>query len=421
MNGRKQVSIFLFFILVGCNSEPERLPSIGEAFVGPITLQIRQDLTPKAPAVGALKHGERVEIVQTRRRFVRVRNAKVIEGWTDARHLLTTQQMNELEITAKRYQKAPSQGAATVYVALNVHTTPNRGSPSFYQIPEGGRVDVLAHELAPRVAFQPPSLLTPKPPPAPKPKKKKEEREEKVSPPPMPAAPRVPDNWIDLSKTVEDESPDDELPVQVEQKVEEKKPPPRPHVVPHDDWSLVRTPNGKVGWVLSRQLNLAIPDEVAQYAEGHRITSYFSLGEVQDGDQVKHNWVWTTIDGGLKPYEFDGFRVFTYVKNRHRYETTYRERNLKGFYPGAAHPVQIQAKDKTVEVPGFSLITEDRDGQRYKRTYAYEGYRVRMIQKTPWEPPAEHSPEKVLTSSNSPAQPAWHSRFLQKISGFLRR
>ena len=39
-----------------------------------------------------------------------------------------------------------------------------------------------------------------------------------------------------------------------------------------DDWNLVRTLDGKVGWVLTRPLSMAIPDEVAQYAEGHRIT-----------------------------------------------------------------------------------------------------------------------------------------------------
>ena len=65
-----------------------------------------------------------------------------------------------------------------------------------------------------------------------------------------------------------------------------------------DDWSLVRTPDGKAGWVLTRPLSMAIPDEVAQYAEGHRITSYFALGQVHDDDVVKNNWLWTTITKG---------------------------------------------------------------------------------------------------------------------------
>ena len=37
-------------------------------------------------------------------------------------------------------------------------------------------------------------------------------------------------------------------------------------------------------------------DEVAQYSEGHRITSYFSLGKIKDGDQQKDIWLWTTAE-----------------------------------------------------------------------------------------------------------------------------
>ena len=84
---------------------------------------------------------------------------------------------------------------------------------------------------------------------------------------------------------------------------------------------MVRTQSGQSGWVLSRRLYMAIPDEVAQYAEGHRITSYFSLGKVQDEDRVKDVWLWTTINGANRPYDFDGFRVFIWSLRRHRYET----------------------------------------------------------------------------------------------------
>ena len=34
-----------------------------------------------------------------------------------------------------------------------------------------------------------------------------------------------------------------------------------------EDWSLVRTKDGQIGWVLTRNLDMSIPDEVAQYAK----------------------------------------------------------------------------------------------------------------------------------------------------------
>jgi hypothetical protein len=166
-----------------------------------------------------------------------------------------------------------------------------------------------------------------------------------------------------------------------------EEPPPPP--VRTDDWSLVRVPDGRVGWVLTRMLTMAIPDEVAQYAERHRITSYFSLGEVRDGDQVKHNWLWTTLGDTGTPYQFDSFRVFIWSLRRHRYETAYIERNLRGYYPVRVQPVEISEGGKPVSVPGFTLITEDKDGQTYQRTFAFVVNRVRQIGKTAYSRPSE--------------------------------
>jgi len=41
----------------------------------------------------------------------------------------------------------------------------------------------------------------------------------------------------------------------------------------------------------------------------------------------------------------------------------------------------------TGKMPGFSLIVEQQDGLRYRRTYAYQVYLVRLVSKTRWQPP----------------------------------
>ena len=81
---------------------------------------------------------------------------------------------------------------------------------------------------------------------------------------------------------------------------------------------------------------MSIPDEVAQYAEGHRITSYFAMADIQDEGQTKHHWLWTTMVSGGVPYEFDGFRFFVWSLRHHRYETAYIERKVVGYYPVSA-------------------------------------------------------------------------------------
>jgi hypothetical protein len=88
-------------------------------------------------------------------------------------------------------------------------------------------------------------------------------------------------------------------------------------------------------------LYMAIPDDVAQYAEGHRITSYFALTDVRDGERGEAQ---LAVDdhrqrrGGDHPYDFDSFRVFTWSLRRHRYETAYIQRNVEGYFPVLARP-----------------------------------------------------------------------------------
>jgi hypothetical protein len=142
----------------------------------------------------------------------------------------------------------------------------------------------------------------------------------------------------------------------------------------------VRTPDGHAGWVLTRNLVMAIPDEVAQYSEGARITSYFALAQVQDEGQTKHHWLWTTMRDPGQPYQFDSFRVFVYVPRRHRYETAYIERRIEGYYPVEVTPGAV---------PRFSLIIRGEDGNLYRKFYVLEGYLVRKVGEQPYDMPED--------------------------------
>jgi Bacterial SH3 domain len=406
-----RVSGFSFFALlpavfgavsiVSCGSRPAVPPTEGVAYVGPLTLNLRKDLASKSPPAGEAKHGDRVDILETRRRFVRVRTGQGLEGWTDSTFLLSSQQMDELRQLADDAAKLPSIGAATTYDALNMHTAPSRQSPSFFQIPEGAPVEVVGHRATPRV--QPAA-----PPPAPRrpaPTKKSKAKESKQAALSLPPAPRPlpPQDWQEISRPTMKDFPDYTPPVA----------PPAPAL---DDWNLVRTRDGKAGWVLARMLFMAIPDDVAQYAEGHRITSYFALGDVKDGDQVKRNWLWTTIGKGTEAGEFDSFRVFVWSTRRHRYETAYIERNVTGYFPVALEPNSSESEQ------AFSLVLQDKDGKLYKRTYAFSGYRIRMTGKTPFERPPETPVARASTGFvSSPAQEPASGGWWAKVTALPQR
>ena len=97
---------------VSCNSSTpgsSQTPVIGLAYVGPVSLNLRQDIAAKSPGVTEVKHGERLDIIDVRRRLVRVRTVNGVEGWVDANLLLSAQQMDELRKLADDSQKLPSK------------------------------------------------------------------------------------------------------------------------------------------------------------------------------------------------------------------------------------------------------------------------------------------------------------------------
>ena len=93
-----------------------------------------------------------------------------------------------------------------MYGALNMHVEPSRTSTSFYQITEGVRVDVLRHEVVERTAAPSKATTLDLNKPAP-PRTRRKKKEPEYPPPPPPAAPGLPSNWVELSKTHRPEPP----------------------------------------------------------------------------------------------------------------------------------------------------------------------------------------------------------------------
>jgi hypothetical protein len=386
----RPVLLVAILLLAACANKQNRAPAVGVAFAGPATLNLRKDIPPQSAVVGSVKHGDRLEIVQHRRRFIRVRTGAGVEGWTDEHLLLSQSEIETLRAFEKDVKSLPSQGVAGTYETLNVHTEPDRQAPSFVQLKDGEKFDVIAHRLAPR-GVQPRKPLVP-PPVKKAPEKKKPRETGRLAPPPMPKPPAPPRDWMDLSK-----SPTEIVALETQAK--------QPRPVPMEDWSLIRTIRGESGWVLTNKTYMAIPDDVAQYAEGHRITSYFPLSDVQDEDKVKHHWLWTTIGVSSASYDFDSFRVFIWNVRRHRYETAYIERKVRGYFPVKLEkvtygtPVKTRTGEAASNVyPGFSVCVEKKDGGRYRRSFAFMVNIVRFAGEKPCEVEAIENPKIPVES-----------------------
>jgi hypothetical protein len=353
--------------LVACGPTGEHEPSFGEAWVAPATLQVRKELTLHAPVSMTLHHGDRVDLLARRRRFVKIRAANASEGWTDSRLLFSGIARETFDDLQDRASTAPSLGRATTLDTVTVHTAPYRQAPGLFQISPKRSVEIIAHQRVERLPWDPPPLLEEL---ALRPKTAKKTKEPpKVPPPPPGPPPAVPDDWLLLSGYAEDRLP--------EEKPNEQ--PPAPPML--DDWTLVRWPNGHAGWVLDRMLYLAIPDEVIQYAERARIVAYYELGKVRDGNLEKSVWLWASQSSAARDLEFDSLRIFTWSARRHRYETSWIEHGVQG-----AGPVVLTRSGAAIT--GFRTYAVEKDGHVMRREYALQNYRARITARVAEQPPA---------------------------------
>jgi uncharacterized protein YgiM (DUF1202 family) len=415
---RLLVALLGLLLLTGCTEERQTL---GLAYVAPQTLNVRSDISAKSNSVTALRHGDKVIIIDIQRRMVKVETSSGSQGWVDSADLLSVDQMRLIAEERQRQRALPSQGAATAFEMLNVHIEPSRRSPAFAQIPEGGGMIMLGRLSVPKNALptKTSSLVVERPQIARRPKKDQQAKLG-LRAPQKPAPPKPPANWLDLSAERIDGAPTPRdiaadkkkaakelaaTTLAAKRAAENKKP------VVMEDWTLIRTKAGETGWVLTRNLLISVPDEVAQYAEGKRITSYFELGTVNDAEKgLKHHWLWTTL-AGKDPVDFDSWRVFIWNLRHHRYETSYRQRDLDGYFPVVVDPTDEKMTGRT-----FHIITKDDDEKFRKRTYNFDGTLVHLagtedLSGAPSITMTDAKPNGLDTNKmESQAHPGWFRR-----------
>jgi SH3-like domain-containing protein len=315
---------FLFWLLlpllavllsVGCRSRG-KVQEIG--YVSAAQAVLRDRVAAVYNKTGAVKNGDRVQILGRERRFVRVRTAAGAEGWLEQRYLVTQQVYDGFQKLELQSKELPVQAPGTTRNDTNLHLEPGRETEHLYQLNQGAKVLILKRDTAEKN---------------------------------LPGAIAIPTG---------DES-------------QSSKP-----VTPIlEDWWLVRDADGHVGWVLARMVDLDAPLEIAQYAEGQRIVAFFALNQVADGDKkVPQYLVLLTEPKDGLPFDYNQLRVFTWNVKRHRYETAYREHNLNGVLPAT---VSQENFDKEGTLPVFVLRVKDDNGTVTERKYKLNTPIVRRV------------------------------------------
>ncbi|MBI3933285.1 MAG: SH3 domain-containing protein [Acidobacteria bacterium] len=306
----------LALTLLGCQRDTtEETAEI--AYVSGSSVEFRNELGPSSQVIGHFQSGERIRILSKRPRWAEVRSPSGETGWVLQRHLVTQEVYDQFAKLAREAAALPSQGGAVIRRHANLHLDPGRHTQVFYQLAEGEQAKVVGHRAAPRNGASGAA----------------------------PAGTASPVGEMELSARN------------------------------NEDWLLVRAARGRTGWLLEGSADMNPPIEVAQYREGLRIRAWFEIHrELDKGEE--HSWyLWATTRrlAGL-PYDYDEIRVFVWNPRASRYETSYRERNLTGFYP-----IVVGSRETPEgESPTFQLQLEDANGERFQKEYFMLGRQVRV-------------------------------------------
>ena len=308
--------LILVLSLSGCGRGRGKAQEI--AYVSVPQAILRDHVSAVFSKTGLVKNGDRLQILERERRFARVRTASGAEGWIEQRALVPQSVFDGFQKLAKEEQNAPVEATGTTRNDTNIHLDPGRETEHLYQLNQAAKVSILKRATAEKTV---PGAL------------------------PIPASAR-------------------------------KNGASKPAAL-LEDWWLIRDPEGHVGWVLSRMVDLDVPLEIAQYAEGQRTVAFFVLNQVSDGDKKIPQYLVLMSEpkDGL-PYDYDQVRVFTWNVKRHRYETAYRERNLSGVLP-----VTVSQEDfgKEGTLPVFVLQVKDDNGTLSQRKYKMNTPIVRRV------------------------------------------
>jgi len=283
------------------------------AYVSAPQAILRDHMAAVYNKTGVVKNGDRVEVLEKDKRFARVRTAKNEEGWIEQRYLVSQQIFDGFQKLAAQEQNDPQQATGTTRNDTNMHLTPGRDTDHLFQLNEGAKITLFKRATVEKI-----------------------------------------------------------LPGSAKPAVSEGK-----AIVPMEDWWLVRDAQGRVGWVLARMVDVDVPLEIAEYAEGQRMVAVFVLDEVADADKkVPQYLVALTESKDGMPYDFDQIRVFTWNVKRHRYETAYREHGLNGAFPVT---VTHEAFDKEGTLPVFIVRVKDDSGNVSERKYKLNSPIVKRV------------------------------------------
>jgi hypothetical protein len=285
--------------LTGCNYLHQKTED-HYVYVTARQVVLRDRVAAVSNRTGIATNGEKLVVLDRTKRAVKVRTPRNEIGWVEEKLTADQKTADAFEQLQSGHEKDPVVAKGTARDEVYMHAAPGRETARFYRLAEGDQLSLLARATIAKADANAPKTTAAKP----------------VAPakPAPNAATAAQASVVEL---------------------------PAPAM---EDWYLARDGKGQTGWLLSRMIDVTVPDTLARYAEGQRIVGAYILTKVEDPDSgfLENGKAITSIPeyitflspykAGL-PYDFDQVRVFIWNLKKHRYETAFREHNIVGYLP----------------------------------------------------------------------------------------
>ena len=299
--------------LSGCNRlRPQ--PKVEIVYVLAKETFLRDRVAAVSNRVAMVQNGERLELLDRDRRFLKVKTEKGEIGWIEEHAVVNPEVVSGFDQLKKAQERDPVVATGVLRDDGYLHLKPGRDTDRYYLLPEDDKLQLLLRasvpkSVGPQASGSASSIASVY---AASEKKAAEKvraarekaAEEKVAskdsatisfnpPPPPPPA-----EWLETPEPTAGDGG-------ASAPAAPEAPPPPPAM---EDWWLIRDSQGRVGWMMAKRIDVDVPDAVAQYAEGQKMVAAYLLRKVYDPDSSfddKQAPEYVTV---LNPYQ-DGLPV----------------------------------------------------------------------------------------------------------------
>jgi len=327
---RASLWLIPFFLLLAAGCSRFRHEHHETVYVSARQMYLHDRVAAVSNRVAQVVNGQPLEVLEHGRRFLKVKTQKNEIGWIEERAVIDAKTFAAFDDLASKHKADTVVANGTLRDDIYLHVLPGRETERYYLLAGNSKVQLLARAsvqkgAAPGVNPAPKSAAAaPAAGAKPAPASNAAAKTAAPKPTPLPAQPAT-------------------------------EPPPM------EDWWLVRDGAGHAGWLLAGRVDVDVPDEVGQYAEGQRIVGAYVLAKITDPEATTPNQQVPEYVTALSPpkaglpFDFDQVRVFTWSIHHHRYETAFRLHPIEGYLPLKVSMQPVAGGS----VPVFSFLIAD--------------------------------------------------------------